>query len=71
MRKLAISKSNVSEIDTFKDVLSNPPTGNPDNQAPGHEECTEPTLSEALVAARLKNVGKKKVKGQALTKCLS
>ena len=71
MRRLAISNSNISEIDIFKNILSDLSTGNPDNLAPGHEERTEPTLPDVLVAERLKNVGKKKAKGQALTKRLS
>lgn len=56
MRKLAL-KNNASEIGTFKDILSNPPTGDPD----------EPTPPKALAAARLKTVGTKKAKGQTLT----
>lgn len=70
MRRLALSNSNVGEIGTFKDVLFDLLTGNPDDQAPSHqeEELIEPTLSEALATVKLKNVEKKKVKGQAFTK---
>lgn len=62
----------MSEIGTFKDVLSDPLISNPDNQAPGHKKRTEPILPEALITVKLNNIRKKKVKGQALTmKCLS
>ncbi len=71
MRKLAISNSNVSEICTFKVVLLDPLTGNSDNQVPDHEKYTKLTLPKAFVTIRLKNVEKKKAKGQAITKRLS
>ena len=57
MRKLALKNNNASEIGTFKDIFSDPSTGDPD----------EPTFLKALVAARLKTVGTKKAKGQKLT----
>lgn len=57
MKKLALKNNNASEIGTFKDILLDPPTGDPD----------EPTPPKALAAARLKTVGTKKAKGQTLT----
>lgn len=71
MRRLAIGNNNMSEIDTFKDIFSDLLICNQDNQVPGHKKYMEPTLSEALIAAKLKNIGKKKAKGQAFTKRLS
>lgn len=37
MRRLALSNSNISNISIFKDVLSDSPIGNPDNQVPNHK----------------------------------
>lgn len=71
MKRLALGNTNVGKIGTFKDISPDLLISNPDNQVPSHKKRINPTFLEALAIVRLKNVGKKKAKSQALTKYLN
>lgn len=66
MRKLALKNSNTSKIGTFKNILLDLSIKTLDDLVSGQVSGIEP-IPEALATIRLKNIGKKKLKGQTLT----
>lgn len=56
IRRLAFKNNNTSNIDIFKEILSDPPIENLDKS----------TFLEPILTIRIKNIIKKKAKGQML-----